>query len=61
MGRRLTMKERTLLMGMALTMEEKALLKQQGYDHKYFLRLSKTANNFEFIEVHTGKILNVRR
>ena len=44
-----------------LTRKEKILLSKQGYDPKYFLRLSKTADNYEFIETQTGKILNVRR
>lgn len=44
-----------------LTRKEKILLTKESYDPKHFLRLSKTADNYEFIEVTSGKILNVRR
>jgi len=47
--------------GKKLTREERNFLKQQGFNPKNFLRLSKTAEGYEFLEVQTGKILSIRR
>lgn len=44
-----------------LTREEKVLLKKQGYEPKDFLRTNKTAEGYEFVQVSTGKPLNIRR
>lgn len=40
---------------------ERAFLRQQGFTPKYFLRLKKTAESYEFVEVTSGKILTLRR
>jgi hypothetical protein len=42
-------------------MEERAFLRAQGYNPGKFLRLSKTAEGYEFLEIKTGKILPIRR
>ncbi|WP_163215778.1 DUF6906 family protein [Clostridium thermarum] len=47
--------------GRRLTMEEKKFLAKQGYEAKNFLRIKKTAEYYEFLEVYSGKILTVRR
>lgn len=47
--------------GRRLTRSEKILLSKEGYNPKNFLRLMKTAEYCEFVEVATGKILTLRR
>ncbi|MDF2883828.1 MAG: hypothetical protein K0R54_4392 [Clostridiaceae bacterium] len=44
-----------------LKRKERELLKKLSYDPKYFVRLSKSAEAYEFLETQTGKILTVRR
>ncbi|KZL94328.1 DUF6906 family protein [Clostridium magnum] len=44
-----------------LTRAEKILLTKEGHNPKYFLRLMRTAEYYEFIEVSSGKILTLRR
>ncbi|PRR70881.1 DUF6906 family protein [Clostridium thermopalmarium] len=41
--------------------EERAFLRSQGYTPRYFLLLKKTAEGYEFLEKHTGKILAIWR
>jgi hypothetical protein len=41
--------------------EERKFLRAQGFNPKYFLWLSTTADGYEFLEVQTGKILSIRR
>lgn len=43
------------------TQYERYLLRKEGYNPKYFLRLCKDAESYVFIEVMTGKILTIRR
>jgi len=47
--------------GRRLTREEKVFLKKEGYNPQDFLRIKKTAEGYEFLEVQTGKILSIRR
>jgi hypothetical protein len=44
-----------------LSREERIFLVQQGFDPRYFLRLSRTAEGYEFLETTSGKILSIRR
>jgi hypothetical protein len=44
-----------------LTRAEKILLTKEGHNPKCFLRLMKTAEYYEFIEVSSSKILSLRR
>lgn len=42
-------------------MEERTFLRAQGFNPRRFLKLSKTAEGYEFLEIKTGKILPLRR
>lgn len=44
-----------------LNTEEKVLIKSLGLSPKYILRLSRTADNYKFLETRTGKQFDVRR
>jgi hypothetical protein len=44
-----------------LTRKERRILRQQGFNPKYFLRINKDAESYTFVEVITGKTLLVRR
>jgi hypothetical protein len=45
----------------SLNVKEKALLRQLGFNPKYFLILTRALDYYEFLETQTGKILIVRR
>lgn len=45
----------------SLKMKEKAILRQQGFNPKHFLILTRALDYYEFLEIQTGKILIVRR
>jgi hypothetical protein len=44
-----------------LTRREKIFLKKEGFNPRNFLRVKKTAESYEFLEVYSGKILTLRR
>lgn len=40
---------------------ERYLLRKEGHNPKYFLRIEKDWESYTFVEVMTGKILTLRR
>lgn len=52
--------DETMKNGKRLTKKEKILLENQGYDYKNYLRVMKTAENIKFINIHTGKTIDIK-
>ncbi|WP_193708380.1 DUF6906 family protein [Alkalibaculum sporogenes] len=46
--------------GKKLTLKEKELLKEKGYDPAKFLRIKRTTEKLEFLNIDTKQILPVR-
>lgn len=47
--------------GKRLTMEEKKFLNNQGFDPNDYLRTKKTAEDYVFYKISTGKLVTIRR
>lgn len=47
--------------GRRLTREEKMFLSRQKFNHKDYLRVSKSAEGYVFVHRMTGKLLEIRR